>query len=308
MPEEDLPPPNVLVVSSLSPLTIINGFRLRRKYKCRLVCEIRDIWPLTLVEEGGFSRFNPFIIFLAWIEKIAYANSDVIVGTMPNLKEHVHNILGVQKDVYCIPIGIDEESLSQDLPISTQYVQENIPADKFVIAYAGTIGITNALNTYFECASSLEENSQVQFLVIGDGDLKKKYLSQYGGLQNLTFAPKVPKNMLQSVLSKCDVLYFSVHESKVWHYGQSLNKISDYMLAGKPIIGSYTGFPSMINEADCGTFVPANDAEALRSEILRFSEMSPQERTFIGERGAAWIRENRNYKALASRYLSIMFP
>ena len=42
--------------------------------------------------------------------------------------------------------------------------------------------------------------------------------------------------MVQSVLSRCDLLYFSVHVSTVWKYGQSLNKVIDYMLAGKPVV------------------------------------------------------------------------
>ena len=59
LPKNGLPKPDVVVVSSLSLLTILNGFLLRRRYKCRLVLEIRDIWPLTITEEGGFSRWNP---------------------------------------------------------------------------------------------------------------------------------------------------------------------------------------------------------------------------------------------------------
>ena len=65
------------------------------------------------------------------------------------------------------------------------------------------------------------------------------------------------------MLNEADVVYFSTFPSAVWNYGQSLNKIVDYMLAGKPIIGSYSGFYSMINEAKCGYLVEANNSEAL---------------------------------------------
>ena len=91
-------------------------------------------------------------------------------------------------------MGIDEEALNGKYCISPQYIQENIPAKKLIVAYAGTIGITNALNTYFECAKSLSENKEIQFLIIGDGDLKEKYFSEYGNLQNLTFASAVAKS------------------------------------------------------------------------------------------------------------------
>ena len=308
MPKTSLPRPDVLVVSSLSLLTILNGFWLRRKYKCRLVFEIRDIWPLTIVEEGDVSKWNPLVVVLAYIEKLGYRYSDAIVGTMPNLQEHVQNVLGVQKEVFCIPMGIDEDALNEGASISPEYIEENIPGEKFVVAYAGAIGITNALETYLECARSLADNEGIQFLIIGDGDLRERYVKEFRDCENLTFAPKVPKNMVQSVLAQCDVLYFAVHPSEVWRYGQSLNKVMDYMLAGKPIVASYTGFPSMLNEARCGSYVPANDVEALRTEILRLAAMPERERLIIGERGGAWVRKNRNYEKLASEYLAIMFP
>ena len=96
------------------------------------------------------------------------------------------------------------------------------------------------------------EESNIHFLVVGDGNLRENFQQKYAHLCNLTFAPRVPKEMVQPVLARCDLLYFSVHASKVWKYGQSLNKVIDYMMAGKPIVASYTGYPSMINEAACG--------------------------------------------------------
>jgi glycosyltransferase involved in cell wall biosynthesis len=122
----------------------------------------------------------------------------------------------------------------------------------------------------------------------------------------LTFAPRVAKSMVQTVLSKCDLLYFSVHVSKVWQYGQSLNKVIDYMMAGKPIVASYTGFPSMINEADCGSYVPAGDVKALQKEVERYAQMPELERMVMGARGRSWLLANRKYTKLAEDYLAIM--
>lgn len=308
IPKVQLPKPDVIVVSSLSPLTVVNGFLLRRRYRCRLVLEIRDIWPLTITEEGGFSLRNPLVIGLAWVERLGYRHADAIVGTMPNLGEHVANVLGQEKPVRCIPMGIDSTMLSDVIEVPEEYDAKYLPKGKFVVAHAGTIGITNALDTLLDCAESLSGNAAIHFLVVGDGDLREHYQTKYGHLPNLTFAPKVPKQMVQSVLAKCDLLYFSVHVSAVWRFGQSLNKVIDYMLAGKPIVASYTGYPSMINEAGCGTYVPAGDLSKLRAEIARFRELSHSERDAIGARGRKWILEHRNFQALARDYLAILFP
>ncbi|WP_419813542.1 glycosyltransferase family 4 protein [Bacterioplanoides sp.] len=298
--------PDVIIVSSLSLITILNGFLLRKKFGCKLVFEIRDIWPLTLVEEGGFNESNIFIKALAYVEKLGYEKSDVIVGTMPNLKEHVEEVLGHQKEVYCIPMGLNNDQLEYSMPLSEE-CKEYMSSDKFKVVYAGTIGITNALESFFEVAESLQARDDIEFILVGDGALKKQYMTQYSHLNNLIFVPKIPRKMVQSILSEADLLYFSVYNSKVWHYGQSLNKVIDYMLSGKPIVASYTGYPSMINEAGSGTFVEVGDSEALTKEIERYSNMKLEEREEIGARGRTWLIENRKYDVLAGEYARLLF-
>lgn len=303
-----LPRPDVVVVSSLSLLTILNGFLLRWRYKCRLVLEIRDIWPLSITEEGGFSPRNPLVLGLGLIEWLGYRYADAVVGTMPNLREHVAQVLGKPRAVHCIPMGVDEDALRDAEPLPDDYVQAHLPKDKFTIAHAGTIGITNALETFLDCAEALREDPRLHFLVVGDGDLRAGYQKKYAHLPNLSFAPRVKKSMVQSVLSHCDLLYFSVHPSKVWRYGQSLNKVIDYMLAGKPVVASYTGYPSMINESGCGSFVPAGQVDDLRCEILRYAAMTLEERARMGMQGRHWLMTHRRYPVLARQYLDILFP
>src|SRR5690606_7663612 len=178
---------------------------------------------------------------------------------------------------------------------------------KFTIAHVGSIGISNALDVFMRCAESLVDNEKIHFLLVGDGDLKAEYQRQYGHLRNLTFAPKIPKRMVQSLLGECDLLYFSVHDSKVWRYGQSLNKVVDYMLAGRPVLASYTGFYSMINEAGCGEYVPAGDINALRKAIVCYSRAGEEQLREMGARGRDWILNNRLYEDLAVEYENVLF-
>jgi glycosyltransferase involved in cell wall biosynthesis len=306
LPKHKLTKPDVVVVSSLSLLTVVNGLWWRMRYKCRLIFEVRDIWPLTITEEGGFKPSNPFVWGLGVIERLGYKHADAIVGTMPNLGEHVLQVLGYSKTAYCIPMGVDATTLTIAEPLPINYEATYFPKEKFVVAHVGSIGITNALDSFLDCAEAMQDQPNIHFLVVGDGDLRDAYQKKYVNLGNLTFGPKVSKAMVPTVLAKCDLLYFSVHVSKVWQYGQSLNKVIDYMMAGKPVVASYTGFPSMINEANCGTYVPAGDVAALKDEIARYARMETQERLLIGARGKAWLIENRSYDKLAKEYLGII--
>lgn len=306
LPKGALPDPDVIVVSSLSLLTVLNGLRLRRRYKARLVFEVRDIWPLTIVEEGGFGPRNPFVLGLGAIEKLGYRHADVIVGTMPNLGEHVEQITGQPLTTHCIPMGVDVDAVESPTPLPPEYIVEHIPTGRFLVAYAGSIGISNAMDVFFECVESLQGNSSIHFIVLGDGELRQAYVDRYASLPNLSFAPRVPKAQVHDFLSRCDLLYLSVHKSKVWDYGLSLNKLIDYMLAAKPIVASYSGYQSMINEAECGTFVPASDAEALVREIRRFASMPSTDREQMGSRGRDWLMKHRTYRSLAAEYLRVL--
>jgi glycosyltransferase involved in cell wall biosynthesis len=306
--KSSLSAPNVIVVSSLSLLTVLNGLWLRKKYRCRLVFEVRDIWPLTIVEEGGFNNWNPFVLMFGFVEKLGYKHADIIVGTMPNLGQHVEDVLGYQRDVFCIPMGVDPSVLDDGDNLSPDYVKSYLThEDKLKVVHVGTIGITNALEIFFEAAEALKVDERVHFILVGDGALKEHYMQKYGCLPNITFAPKVPRNKVQSVLSSCSVLYFSTFKSKVWDYGQSLNKVIDYMLSGKPIVASFSGYPSMINEAGCGSFVPAEDVQLLVKEIHRYRNMSSQELARLGNKGKEWLLTHRTYKQLASDYIAVMF-
>jgi glycosyltransferase involved in cell wall biosynthesis len=308
LPKAALPKPDVIVVSSLSLLTVLNGIRLRRRFKARLVFEVRDIWPLTIVENGIVGPRNPLALLLGEVEKLGYRRANAIVGTMPNLGDHVEKVTGQALPTHCIPMGVDTQAFETPTPLAADYVEAYFPSGKFLVAYAGSMGESNAMSVLFECAESMQLDPNIHFVMVCGGRLPESFTEKYGSLPNLTFAPRVPKSQVHDFLSRCDLLFLSVTNSKLYDYGVSLNKLIDYMLAAKPIVAAYSGYPSMINEAECGTFVPAGDASSLRSAILRYSLMTAAERTVIGQRGRSWLLANRGYGELAKQYQSVLFP
>lgn len=299
-----LPKPDAVIVSSLSILTILNGFLLRRKYGCKIIFEIRDIWPLTLTAEGKFSKLNPLIIILSFIEFIGYKYCDEIVGTMPNLQQHVDKVLNYKRHVHCIPMGFDTDSYQN---VSQRRPNEGIPKipkGKFLIGYFGSIGVSNSLDQLFQAAQQTIDEEQIHYLIVGTGDLEHLYKRKYQNQSNVTFHPKISKEEVPQFMEKCDVLYFATHPSEVWNYGQSLNKLVEYMLAGKPIIGSYSGYQSMLNESNCGVFVPSGDVNALVAQIVSFSKFQKTDLSRMGDRGKSWINQHRTYRKLSLRYLN----
>ena len=306
MPIKNFNAPDVVLISSLSIFSIVYGFYLKKKFNAFLIFEIRDIWPLTMTEEGGFSKWHPLVLLIGTIEKFGYKKADLIVGTMPRLDLHVEEILGYKKPFHCAPIGFNPKKYTMDTKVSELGTgfKNSIPSDRIIIGYAGSMGVTNSLEMFIDTIKSLKNNTNIYFVLVGSGDLKIHFEDRLFGCDNVLFLPRIEQNQVNYFLKFCDILYLSTQYSKVWDYGQSMNKVVEYMLASKPIIASFTGYPSMINEANCGVFVNALNVDDLKDAILNIVHMSNKEREVLGKNGKNWIYSNRKYSTLAQKYIN----
>jgi glycosyltransferase involved in cell wall biosynthesis len=266
--------------------------------------EIRDIWPLTLMSIGGLSKRNPAVYLLRKLEIFGYKNADIIVGTMPKLDDHIKFSIGSNFRFEWLPTGVDvDESIIAELP---DMVARQIPKNKFIAAYTGALGKVNCVNEIVEAASYLNENDNIHFIILGNGPLKQALIEQAMGLDNVTFIEKIDKMYVQTFLSYCSVLLHPVMDKEIYKYGISPNKWIDYMLSGKPIIVSYSGHQSLINQANCGVFIPAQNPKLLSDEILKFSKMTELEISKMGIRGKIFVKRELNYEKLSNKYLNII--
>jgi glycosyltransferase involved in cell wall biosynthesis len=304
LPINKIKKPDVIIVSSLSLLSVLNGVKFKNFFNAKLIFEIRDIWPLSATELG-ISKKNIFIYLLSKIEKFGYKNSDLVVGTMPNLIEHINQILGFNRiKCICIPFGFDLKFYNNLIIDSDSFRKKyNLPEHNFIIGYAGSIGHSNGLHSLIECAKHFSNDSRFIFFILGDGDLKQYFIEETNGYKNIIFLNKVNKDEVGSFLNLCDVLYFSSSNSEIWKYGWSPNKIIDYMMSGKPVLASYSGFQSMINEAKSGFFTPSEDVTSLVQKIEYIYSLSKSDLNDIGLRGKEWLLKNRNWDVITSDYL-----
>ena len=77
------------------------------------------------------------------------------------------------------------------------------------------------------------------------------------------------------------------------------------MMAGKPMLVSYTGYLSLINEADCGLAVPSEDVNALLDALKKFSSANKEELKTMGLRGKEFVMKNRTFDKLAEKYMEL---
>lgn len=297
--------PDVILSSSLSLLSVYSGIILSKRFRSKFLFEVRDIWPLSLIELGGFSSKNLLVRFLAYTEKLGYKHAKTIIGTMPNLKAHVQNVSPKHADkVVCVPQGAYLELFEeQSEKLPDDFVKQYIPEQKFIIAYTGTLNANNPIQSLIDVARQFDsKKEQYHFLILGEGNQKSKYIEECKELSNISFPPTIAKAQMAHFLSHVEIGY-DAFSSTLAEFGLSRNKWIDYMYNRCIVLCSYDGFQSMINEAQSGFFVPYEDNAALAKQIEMVYDMSPEARSKMKESGRNFILDNRTFDKLGDQYL-----
>lgn len=295
--------PDVIVVSSMPIFPILPALLLRSLWKVTVIFEIRDIWPLTLQYLGKKASWHPIVRFIGWFEKLGYRKSDAIVSLLPNARKHIENIAGYPVRFHYIPNGItSDDSENEVLP---KNITELIPTGKFIVGYAGTLGLANALEYFVEASTMLKDRADIFFILVGDGYLKDDLQSKTEFQSNILFLPKIPKRQVQALLSHFDLCFVGRNNSPLFNHGVSANKYFDYMLASKPILDANNYIKDPVELSGCGIIVEPDSASAIKSGILKFLELSDDERKKMGVRGHKYVTKNHNIESLSLKYLQL---
>jgi glycosyltransferase involved in cell wall biosynthesis len=255
------------------------------------VFEVRDIWPLVLKRVSSISHYNPFYILLACIEKKGYQNSDVIVGTMPNLKEHVANVLNEQKSVIWMPHLINTGVIHSETHIYSNEIKEIRAAGySHIIGYAGSINKSSSIELLLQGASKLKEKN-VAIVLLGNGPLLAELEEKYT-LANIRFFNKTPQNQVVAFLKECDFLYDGYLKSETYKFGNSRNKYVEYCLASRPIIVSYEGFDFFVEQYNCGIVVIPESVDALVKGVESLVQEDTQVLKEMGENAFNFSAKN----------------
>jgi len=293
--------PNIIIASTPEIFHLIPAYKLSKKFSSKFIYEVRDIWPLSLVELSGISTSHPLIYLMDKIEKFMYKKADCIVSVLPNFKQYLEDYNIKVRNLKIIPNGIclDEYKNIESLP---EDIRKGIPRDKFLVVYTGTFGKTNALEYLIKAAKRLENFKKIHFLLVGKGEEESNLKLLAKGLRNITFLPSVSKRQVQSILKFADVCYIGLKNMNIFRYGVSPNKIFDYMYAAKPIIYAVNSNNSIVSLAKCGIIIEPENPDAIKNGILQLFKMSGQERLEMGKRGREYVLKHHTYEKLVDKW------
>ena len=299
--------PDVVIASSTYPLDAYAAHFIARKTNAQVIHEVHDMWPSSLIELGGMSRKNPFVVMMQIGENYAYRHADYVVS-LPSCAESYMKEHGLRDGRFaCIRNGVVLSDWEDPQPLPDGHVQIlSQLKDKFVVGYFGGHALSNALDLLLDVAKQLQDTN-IHIVLVGDGVEKKRLLTraQEEQIGNVTFLDPVPKKAVPSLVSYFDCTYLGALDSPLYRFGICMNKIFDSMMAGKPMVCAIKTPDTLIPENNCGIMVDPADPKKVADAIREMSEMTPEALAEMGENGRRAAIEKYNYTALARQFTDL---
>jgi glycosyltransferase involved in cell wall biosynthesis len=232
---------------------------LRRPF----LLEIRDLWPEFAIDIGILR--NPLLIKLSrWLERFLYAQANQIIVNSPAYRGYLTNKKVPAAKISLIPNGVDPRMFNQEA--TGEHFRRQWKLDgKFIVTYAGALGLANDIPTILRAANHLREDRQILFLLVGDGKERSRLesLAQHLSLPNVVFMGIRPKSEMPEILAASDAGLATLKDIPMFRKTYP-NKVFDYMAAGRPTILAIDGvIRDVIEAAGGGIFVPPGDDTAL---------------------------------------------
>ncbi|MGZ4413778.1 MAG: glycosyltransferase [Gaiellaceae bacterium] len=279
--------PDIVVATTPPLFTGVAGALIARMTGAPLVLDVRDLWPAAAVSLDQISGSMARSLAEA-LEHWLYREAAQIVAVTQPFCRHIERVATLRHPPVLIPNGT-LESFFVDGDRSARS-ELGVDDDRFVVMFAGTLGIAQALPSVLEAAAVAGDG--FAFAFVGDGPLREPLLVQASehGLTNVSFHEQVPLEEIPRLLAASDALLVSLSGHRTFADFVP-SKMVDFMATGKPVVLSARGESArLLERAGGGLVVAPEDAGALAS-ALRWLADHPGEAAEMGDRGREFARK-----------------
>lgn len=274
------------VIYGARPITLGAAARwlslLRRK---PFVLEITDMWPEVLADTGLLHRprmISSIARYCRWV----YRRAAAIRVDTPGFRENLI-AKGVPADkIHFVPDWVDTE-LYQPRPRDPQVGHRLGLAGKFNVWHAGTIGLSQQLETVLDAAAMLaQRRPEVQFVFSGGRGVGRDELeaaARSRGLANCRFLGFIPFEGLSDAFAWADVMFMQLRDTPLSRITIP-HKVYAYLSVGKPILAAIEGDTAeMIRRHNGGMVCRPCSPEAIAAAVEAYVAMPEDQRTRLGE-------------------------
>jgi len=285
------------------PLTIgLTAFVLGFVKRIPYCYNLQDIWPEVAVKLGML-RGRRLIAFFERMEKFIYRHSRKIFAISDEFKANLVNKGVAAEKIEVIPNFVDADFI-RPMKRTNVFSLAHELAGKFVVLYAGNVGLSQGLEVILDAAEMLKERTEIALLIVGEGTCRDELIAeaQRRRLGNVKLLPFQPESDVPMVYAACDVALIPLRR------GITENSVPcktySIMAAGRPYIAGVDAGStvSKLTEAvGCGVCVAPEDGQALADAVLRLQADAATRKT-MGGNGREYVERHFAREAITGQY------
>ncbi len=296
-----------VVMASTSSLTAWLPFAylvvLRRK---PAIYSVYDVYPSIGITLGIF-RHKPLIALISSMERFCLNNATVIRIISESFRPELRK-MGVPDEKMILVYDWVDTDLVHPLPHDNAFAREHDLMGKFVVLYAGNLGLSQGLEHVLTAARMLEEHKDICFVFVGDGGNRERLVAtaEQGKLKNVKFIPFQPRQLLPEVLASANVSLVSLQRGI--GYSSLPSKTFSILSSGRPMIACIDEESetwNLIKRAEAGLCVPPENPSALVDAILTLKD-DRKLRERMGRNGRSWAENHHSPQSGAKQIEKIM--
>ena len=288
--------PSIILGSSVHLFAVGSAWIASKWLRVPFAMEVRDLWPQTLIDLGEMRRWHPFAVALRILERFLYRRAKRIVTLLPGAVPFLIRRGARPESIIWIPNGVDLTGKSSPRTIA--------PTEEFTVMYIGAHGRANCLDVVLDVAEQVAKRSAgIRFALIGDGPMKHSLMAAatQRNLDNVVFRDPIPKSAVFDTLLEADATIVVLDDSPLYRYGISLNKIYDFMAAGRPIVFIGSSFNDPVAESGGGISLSCRSPERIAEAIVELAKSSSEDLNAYGAKGRRYVERQHSMEKLAAR-------
>lgn len=268
-----------LVIYSTPPITFCNAIEyVKKRDGAKTYLLLKDIFPQNAVDLGMMSKSGiKGLIYKVFRNKekklyrisdyigcMSQANVEYVLKHNPEINPEIVEVC--PNSVEVVDMSVDEKTRDE---IRRKY---DIPLDKKVFVYGGNLGKPQGIDFMIECLKSQEKNTDVYFLIVGDG-------TEYGKIEtyvendkpkNVRLMKRLPKEDYDKMVAACDVgMIFLDHRFTIPNFP---SRLLSYMQAKIPVLAvtdPNTDIGKVIVDGGFGWWCESNDVDGFTALISK---------------------------------------
>jgi len=285
---------DAIFVYAVSPImAAIPALVIGRLKKSPVFVWVLDLWPETL-KAVGVVKNQKILSLVGGLVSWIYNRADYIlmqsVSFSENVKKYCTKDIPDERLVY-FPSWA-EDNFSQEVSTESSLLARD---DRyFTIVFAGNIGESQDFPSILDAAESVENNTPVRWVIVGDGRMSDwvKQQVHIRSISNFILLGRHPLEEMPSLFAIADALLVSLKTNEVFEKTIP-GKVQAYLAAGKPIIAMIDGEAArVIDQSGAGMACPSGDAKGLARVVNVMARMSKEKRADMGKAGKQFYLDN----------------